>query len=314
MRGGASRRMEVGVKISRWWLSIAMCGCVSCGGQTTNQPNGDPPLSAIVQTTYLGLEAPTSEAVVFAPGVVSTPGRFEYGLSIHPGGNRLLFSAESPDQGASVFERRFEHGTWTPPVRAELSDGARKHEMEAFFSVDGERIFFAPYSKGMDVRIWTAEVTPDGFTDPRELGGPVAEDPSFYPVQATDGSLFYTNLAKRAVWQATLDGGKVTDARDAGLEKGGHAFPSPDGSFILIDSASLNSDEQRDIYVSFRKDDGSWGTPKALGPSVNTEFSETCPSLSPDGRFLFFSRYNEPGGISDIYWISSEVIEIEAPV
>jgi hypothetical protein len=36
--------------------------------------------------------------------------------------------------------------------------------------------------------------------------------------------------------------------------------------------------------------------------------SETCPSLSPDGRYLFFSRYNEPGGLSNIYWISSAVI------
>ena len=76
--------------------------------------------------------------------------------------------------------------------------------------------------------------------------------------------------------------------RVAGLERGGHAFPSPDGRFVLIDSASLDSDEQRDIYVSFRNDDGTWGEAKPLGPSVNTEYSETCPSLSPDGRYLSF--------------------------
>jgi Tol biopolymer transport system component len=221
---------------------------------------------------------------------------------------------ESPDEGASVQLSRIENGGWTTPARADLSGGARKHEMEAFFGVDGDRIFFAPYSKGMDVRIWTADVTPEGFVEPHALGGPIAEDPSFYPVQAADGSLFYTNLAKQSVWQASLDDGRVTGIRDTGLDKGGHAFPSPDGAYILIDSASLGSDEQRDIFVSFRNEDGSWGAPKALGPSVNTEYSETCPSLSPDGEFLFFSRYDEPGGISDIYWISTEVIELEAPV
>jgi hypothetical protein len=47
----------------------------------------------------------------------------------------------------------------------------------------------------------------------------------------------------------------------------------------------------------------------SLGPGVNTEFSETCPSLSPDGRFIFFSRYNEPNEVSNIYWVSASVLD-----
>jgi hypothetical protein len=42
---------------------------------------------------------------------------------------------------------------------------------------------------------------------------------------------------------------------------------------------------------------------------VNTEFAETCPSLSPDGEFIFFSRYNEPEGRSNIYWISANLMQ-----
>lgn len=45
-----------------------------------------------------------------------------------------------------------------------------------------------------------------------------------------------------------------------------------------------------------------------------SEHSETCPSLSPDGAFLFFSRYDEPDGIANIYWISSGVITSAEPV
>ena len=303
------------MKINRWWLSMVVCACVSCGGQGPSGAGGSEPTPPTPEASYLGLTPPTTEAIVFAPGVVSKPGSYEYALSIHPAGNRFLFTVECPDEGATVHQSRFENGVWTPPKRVDLSGGARKHEMEAFFGADGDRIFFAPYSKGMDVRIWTAGVTPDGlFVDARALAGPVADDPSFYPVQGTDGSLFYTNLAKRSIWRATIDNGDVTGARDAGLERGGHAFPSPDGRFVLVDSASLDSDEQRDIYVSFRNDDGTWGEARPLGPSVNTEYSETCPSLSPDGRYLFFSRYNEPGGVSDIYWISAEVITAAAPV
>lgn len=48
--------------------------------------------------------------------------------------------------------------------------------------------------------------------------------------------------------------------------------------------------------------------PINLGKKVNTIYNESCPSISPDGKYLFFSRYNEEGGLPNIYWVSSEVI------
>ena len=35
-------------------------------------------------------------------------------------------------------------------------------------------------------------------------------------------------------------------------------------------------------------------TPKPLDPSVNTEYSELNPLISPDGKVLYFSRLNHP--------------------
>jgi Tol biopolymer transport system component len=230
-------------------------------------------------------------------------------MSIHPTGDRIMFSAEVPDRGAAVFMSQAMHGTWTTPEQISLTAGARKNEMEAFFSPDGRSLYFAPYDEGMDVRIWMADLTSAGWENPRPVGPPVNQDPAFYPVQASDGTLYYTNLAQRAVYRATLGENSVLSAEPAGLEVGGHAFPAPDSSYMLVDSASLDSDAGRDIFVAFRHEDGSWGSPQPLGSAVNTEHSETCPSLSPDGRFLFFSRYNEPGDISNIYWISSQVIQ-----
>jgi len=39
-----------------------------------------------------------------------------------------------------------------------------------------------------------------------------------------------------------------------------------------------------------------------MGDKINTPFGETCASLSPDGKYIFFSRYDEPGEKSNIYW------------
>jgi hypothetical protein len=78
---------------------------------------------------------------------------------------------------------------------------------------------------------------------------------------------------------------------------------------VLLDARDQDSLGGSDLYVAFRLPDGSWAQPRHLGAEVNSEFDETCPSLSADGRYLFFSRYDEPDEVSDIYWIDSTVID-----
>ena len=67
--------------------------------------------------------------------------------------------------------------------------------------------------------------------------------------------------------------------------------------------------KDKDIYVYFKKADGTWSKPINLGESVNSNVGETVPSVTPDGKYLFFSRYNEEGGLSNLYWVSTQVIE-----
>ena len=256
---------------------------------------------------YFGQPTPEKKAELFAPGLISVNGRYEYAVSFSPDGEELLFSAQPPEGRASLHYSRVEGGTWTKPTAVSLTGGAKKEEMEAFFAPDGRHIYFAPYDEGMDVRIWVVEFGPQGWQNPRELGPPVSEDPAFFPTSTQAGALYYTNLAKRKVYRAELGNGRVETAADAGLELGGHAFIAPDESFVLLDGLPPGQ-EERDIYVAFRTADGGWTEAANLGPEVNTEDAETCPSLSSDGQYLFFSRYDEDGAVSNIYWISSSVI------
>lgn len=58
-----------------------------------------------------------------------------------------------------------------------------------------------------------------------------------------------------------------------------------------------------DIYVSFRQANGLWGPAQNLGGAINSSLWESQPSISPDGRTLYFVR----GGSSvskniDIYY------------
>jgi hypothetical protein len=57
----------------------------------------------------------------------------------------------------------------------------------------------------------------------------------------------------------------------------------------------------RDIFISV-KQKGKWSDPVPLGKSVNTEYYESHPAISPDGSMLVFSS-DRPGGLgqTDLY-------------
>jgi len=67
-----------------------------------------------------------------------------------------------------------------------------------------------------------------------------------------------------------------------------------DGMFLFTRNRRVQTEtgprhSQEDFYVSSRNPDGSWAPAKNIGPPINTERNEGAPSLSPDGRFLFFA-------------------------
>lgn len=63
--------------------------------------------------------------------------------------------------------------------------------------------------------------------------------------------------------------------------------------------------------------DGAWGEPINLGPDVNSKMLEYGPMVTPDGKYLFFSRRRsdppESGwaGVAqgDVYWVDAAVVE-----
>jgi len=82
---------------------------------------------------------------------------------------------------------------------------------------------------------------------------------------------------------------------------------SPDGSFLIYESIGANDKGVEDLYVSFAKGNGNWTAPVNCG-NINSGDIDGSPRISPDGRYLFFSRLNVNAGICDIYWVSTNFI------
>jgi hypothetical protein len=122
------------------------------------------------------------------------------------------------------------------------------------------------------------------------------------PSVAADGTVYFFRGGPKEgapPWLSRLPavGGKYgppeyLDATLNGLYGGGDSGIAPDQSFLVFSSTRPDSAGSADLYVTYRRNAG-WTEPRNLGPAVNSRENEYCPTLSPDGRFLFFTRSGE---------------------
>lgn len=265
--------------------------------------------------SYFGQNPPGMTAEIFAPGVVSVNGRYEYALSFSPDLTEMYFSGEKEGEAQSVYFSKFEDNEWAGPEKANFTKGNKSNEFEAFVNLSGDKIYFAAYdSIFSDESIWYVNRLENSWSKAIKLDSPINDDIVFYPNAAENGDLFYTSISKGKMYYAPNINGNFPEVRELEIEYGIHGFISPSQDFILVDARKENNKtKDRDIHVCFKKKDGSWSPPINLGSAVNSDYTETCPSLTPDGKYLFFSRYNEEGGLSNIYWVDAKVINKVKP-
>ncbi len=76
-----------------------------------------------------------------------------------------------------------------------------------------------------------------------------------------------------------------------------------DGNVLIYTSCdSPDSEGSCDLYISYRRN-GLWQSPRNMGKKVNSRSWDSQPSLSADGRILFFSSNRKGGyGGNDIWY------------
>jgi len=85
---------------------------------------------------------------------------------------------------------------------------------------------------------------------------------------------------------------------------------APDESYLIFAAKWKKGYGELDLYVSFKKENGSWTIPKNI-KELNTEGIELAPALSPEGKYLFFTRRSAFRTLtpSKIYWVNAEIID-----
>jgi Tol biopolymer transport system component len=250
---------------------------------------------------YLGQTLPGSTPVIFAPGIVSVAGRYEYGLSVSPDGNEIYYTADSPGDGLTVVKR--DDRKWSSPVTANLR-GNSSWEYEAFLTPDGKKLYFTSDTNSVS-KFWYAIKDTSGWGKAQYLVSPVNNSVVMWCTFTSYETMYYGNNDNLKIHRVKLEDGKYTAIENLGFN-GFHPSVAPDESYFIFNSSNYGGYGNSDIFIVFRKEDNSWTNPVNLGNKINTGYPETCASLSPDGKYIFFSRYNEPGSKSNIYWARAD--------
>jgi Tol biopolymer transport system component len=262
------------------------------------------------------------EPELVQPGVISTD-RNETFPSIDPVDGSLWFSVFSDSWNKHTMMRAPRQGsTWGTPAVVSWS-GGEWSDRAPRFSPDGKRLYFAssrptPPSTGGGHHLWMLERTGTTWSAPRPLPEPVntaSEDRHSSVTSA--GDLYYSSTrpggaGRSDLYRARSNGNAWTvDHLPAPINDSlgqTDVFVAPNGKwmiYIVTDHPQgLGGD---DLFLSEFKN-GEWSPPKHLPAPINSKEYEYGPSLSPDGRTLYFTSHRR--GTADVYRIPVSALGI----
>ncbi len=264
---------------------------------------------------YFGLRHPDAVPEIFSPDIISTP-RNERDFSISPEGSIMFYSLVLPANNLSVIlDLHFDGYFWTKPEIARFS--GKYSDLEPCYTPDGNKIFFAsvrptgsnPNKEDFD--IWYIEKRAKGWSEPINPGSPVNSDKNeYYPSVALNGSLYFTAAAddsfgKEDIYRCEYKDGIYLPPVNLGDSVNSeqyefNAFIAPDESYLLYSSAGRSDGfGGGDLYISYKKNDGTWTHGHNLGKPINSDRLDFCPFVSHDGKFLFFTSQRENKAITN---------------
>jgi hypothetical protein len=261
--------------------------------------------------SYFGQKPPGLIPEIFAPGIVSINGRDEKGISFSPDLDEIYFSANKKDEEKDVYFSKLEGKKWAPIKKANFTKGEKDVEMYPFVSFSGNKVYFTAHNSDFtDNKIWYINRLENSWSNAIKLDSPINDDEVLYSNQAKNGDLFYTNVSNIKMNYAPNKNGEFPEVQEVEIDYGHHGFISPSQEYLVVQTENKENEKRKDadIYVCFKDKEGTWTKPIGLGNAVNSNFNERCPSITPDGKYLFFSRSNEEGELSNFYWVSAEVI------
>jgi len=302
MRSCCFRVFLLGVLIFSWFLYAQQ-----------NHPD-----FPVLTGQYLGQKPPGEEPVIFAPGIVTLEQMNHASPTFSTDGKNVFWEEYSEEPSyTKIKTSRLINDRWNRPEFLEFPG----HDIlgSPFMHPAKNRLYFISQNwldeKGASYKenIWYVDKKGDRWSKPRPLGSVVNSKLIHWQFSVAENGNLYFSTVKTGMFQSRFVEGrylkpkKVSEVLHSGY-RGTTPFISPDESFIIFASSDLaDCLGELDLYIGYRKIDGSWTQPINLGNRINSSKHDMCPIMTPDQKYLFFiSRRREE---FDVYWVKASFIK-----
>lgn len=268
-------------------------------------------------------EAAVPEPERVAPGLISTETRETFPAPDPVDGSLWFSRYEDGFDDQTIYVARMGETGWTTPEVAPFS--GRYGDRAPRFSPDGHTLYFTSNrplgedAEGGDMNLWAVQRQPDGsWSEPQPLPA---------PVNSTERDI-HASVTHHALYLASArDGGfGRSDIYRIPLENGGFGaaehLPAPINDALSQPDLLVEPEERwmilvitdhpsglggDDLFLVRRTAEG-WGALVHLPAPINSEEYEYGPTLSADGRHLYFTSHR--GGQADVYRIPVSALDL----
>lgn len=291
-------------------------------------------LSASVPS--IAFAAATVEKPQNAGAPFNASGYYDFEITFSTDGNTAVWASNRPggQGGNDVYFAEFKDGAWGPAQNFGPAVNSGANEQEAALSDDGELLYFTRYHDPDDLLSGDLYVSRkvDGVWQEAQSWNEVPELPSLNtpdgeehcPViahkdliyfsanrEGTRASDIWKVERKNGVWgePVSLGDGINSPARDhihwSNLSKDGKAL------IVISERTDGGSFGGSDEWIARMDENGNWGTPVNLGPSINSAGDEICWTFSPDGKFIGATDVNgiDQGGA--LHFVRDAVLRMQ---
>ena len=259
-----------------------------------NQPMGE----------YLGQAPPGSTPELFAKDII--PDDLHSAPIFSPDGSVVYYK---PLGNNGIMTMKKKNEKWTSPVPLFVNDELDNSD-DPCLNPSGDMLFFSSYNKEENreyiyycLRKEAGNCTPEmpaGELNSLDLHWQISVANNGNIYSSSNGNIYRSRFEKGIYSKPVKLGPNINSDYSECTP-----YVSADESMLIFSRAN---DGKPDLFVSFRDDAGNWKEAIALGPEINTEHHEMCPSLSPDGKYLFF--LSSRGGLFSAYWVDAKVLDV----
>lgn len=260
---------------------------------------------------YLGQSPPDEIPKIFASEILADSGIVLGRVSFSKDGKEFYYGFAShwfDFNGTGVKQITYNGKEWSKPKIIGEKLGSPT------LSIDETKLYFG----GKGSQVWLAERSGNGWSTPKPF---LNKKYGLYNFQPTSSGIFY--VGSNANQGAKNDYStydfctfsmtkKDTVIRSLGLPLNttgfdGDLYIAPDESYIII-SANETKTYECELYISFRKANKTWTTPKSLGKNINDGLAHRFGQyVTPDGKYLFYTKGTGEKDCN-FYWVRFDTL------